>query len=135
MATWILGRKEWVRSQITKIVWYFWDLRPDKGGLKLWCIIREVIFYRALSYFYNTTWLYTTGTHNHSFYSSFIKRTYFLKIRLEATFRYIMCVAYIIAHKWFFPAYFTYPWHNYFSWNYIFTKFFIWIFYNKIYWV
>ena len=42
----ISNHKSWRNS---KLFWCFWDLRSGKGGLKLWCIVAEVISSSFLS--------------------------------------------------------------------------------------
>ena len=42
----ISNYKSWWNSEL---FWYFWDLRSCEGGLKLWCIVGEVVLSTFLS--------------------------------------------------------------------------------------
>ena len=56
----ISNPKSWWNS---KLFWCFWDLRSGKGGLKLWCIVEEVISSCSLVFYGHgdrpATWAWT----------------------------------------------------------------------------
>jgi len=55
------------------------------------------------------------GAHINLFYMTLIKRSDLLKIGIETAFVDVVGMADIVSNHWFFPAYFTFSGHAYFS--------------------